>query len=203
MSRSTARRPPGSRRRTSSSASRSTASRCSRTTRSIPDFVRPESRLAEVVSFVKGGLADLSVSRTKVKWGIPFPGHPGHVVYVWLDALANYITALGFGARRRRALPRVLGPPRRRARPRHRQGHPAVPRRVLAGVPALGRRCRCRRACGRTAGGCATRRRCPSPSATSCGRTSSSRTSARTRCATSCCARWRSARTPTSRTRRS
>jgi methionyl-tRNA synthetase len=62
-----------------------------------PGFVRPESRLAEVVSFVKSGLADLSVSRTKVKWGISFPGHPGHVVYVWLDALANYITALGFG----------------------------------------------------------------------------------------------------------
>ncbi len=64
---------------------------------SHPGFVRPESRLAEVVSFVKGGLNDLSVSRSKVKWGIPFPGHPGHVVYVWLDALANYITALGFG----------------------------------------------------------------------------------------------------------
>jgi|KBSMisStaDraftv2_1062788.scaffolds.fasta_scaffold30087_4 methionyl-tRNA synthetase len=65
---------------------------------SHPGFVRPESRLAEVVSFVKSGLADLSVSRAKVKWGIPFPGHAGHVVYVWLDALANYITALGFGA---------------------------------------------------------------------------------------------------------
>jgi methionyl-tRNA synthetase len=64
-----------------------------------PDFVRPESRLAEVVSFVKGGLNDLSVSRAKVQWGIPFPGRPGQVVYVWLDALANYITALGFGSR--------------------------------------------------------------------------------------------------------
>ena len=63
-----------------------------------PEFVRPESRLAEVASFVRGGLNDLSVSRSKVKWGIPFPGHPGHVVYVWLDALANYITALGFGS---------------------------------------------------------------------------------------------------------
>jgi methionyl-tRNA synthetase len=62
-----------------------------------PAFVRPETRLAEVVSFVRSGLNDLSVSRSKVKWGIPFPGHPGHVVYVWLDALANYITALGFG----------------------------------------------------------------------------------------------------------
>ena len=63
-----------------------------------PEFVRPESRLAEVVAFVKSGLIDLSVSRSKVRWGIPFPGHPGHVVYVWLDALANYITALGFGS---------------------------------------------------------------------------------------------------------
>jgi methionyl-tRNA synthetase len=63
-----------------------------------PGFVRPETRLSEVTSFVRGGLQDLSVSRTKVKWGIPFPGKPGHVVYVWLDALSNYITALGFGS---------------------------------------------------------------------------------------------------------
>ncbi len=63
-----------------------------------PEFLRPETRRAEVVSFIRGGLNDLSVSRTKLQWGIPFPGHPGHVVYVWLDALANYITALGFGA---------------------------------------------------------------------------------------------------------
>ncbi len=63
-----------------------------------PEFVRPESRLAEMMSFVRGGLNDLSVSRSKVRWGIPFPGHPGHVVYVWLDALTNYISALGFGS---------------------------------------------------------------------------------------------------------
>jgi methionyl-tRNA synthetase len=62
-----------------------------------PDFLRPETRRAEVVSFVRRGLNDLSVSRSKVRWGIPFPGRPGQVVYVWLDALANYITALGFG----------------------------------------------------------------------------------------------------------
>ncbi len=49
-------------------------------------------------SFVESGLKDLSVSRTSIKWGIPFPGRPGHVVYVWLDALVNYITALGFGS---------------------------------------------------------------------------------------------------------
>jgi methionyl-tRNA synthetase len=65
--------------------------------RSRPDFVRPESRLNEVVSFVAGGLKDLSVSRVSVKWGIPVPGDPAHTIYVWLDALANYITALGWG----------------------------------------------------------------------------------------------------------
>jgi methionyl-tRNA synthetase len=63
-----------------------------------PEFVRPETRRAEMLSFLRGGLTDLSVSRSKLKWGIPFPGQPGHVVYVWLDALANYITALGFGS---------------------------------------------------------------------------------------------------------
>lgn len=62
-----------------------------------PDFVFPESRLNEVRSFVAAGLKPLSVSRSTVSWGIPFPGHPGHVVYVWLDALTNYISALGFG----------------------------------------------------------------------------------------------------------
>ncbi len=92
------RRPSGSPRRTSSSACRSTPRPLLEHYQTHPEFVRPESRLAEVSSFVRGGLNDLSVSRSKVKWGIPFPGHPGHVVYVWLDALANYITALGFGS---------------------------------------------------------------------------------------------------------
>jgi methionyl-tRNA synthetase len=63
-----------------------------------PDFVRPETRRNEVASFVASGLKDLSVSRSNISWGIPFPGHPGHVVYVWLDALTNYISALGFGS---------------------------------------------------------------------------------------------------------
>jgi len=68
------------------------------TYRTRPDFVRPENRRAEVMSFVEAGLKDISVSRTNVKWGVPFPGRPGHVVYVWLDALSNYVTALGFGS---------------------------------------------------------------------------------------------------------
>lgn len=59
--------------------------------------VRPESRRNEVRSFVEAGLRDLSVSRQGLTWGIPFPDHPGHTVYVWLDALTNYISALGFG----------------------------------------------------------------------------------------------------------
>jgi methionyl-tRNA synthetase len=63
-----------------------------------PDFIRPETRRNEVIAFVRGGLRDLSVSRTSFKWGIPVPGDPKHVIYVWLDALANYMTALGFGS---------------------------------------------------------------------------------------------------------
>jgi methionyl-tRNA synthetase len=61
-----------------------------------PEFILPVSRRNEVTSFVKGGLQDLSVSRTTFDWGIPVPGDPGHVMYVWLDALTNYITAVGF-----------------------------------------------------------------------------------------------------------
>lgn len=61
-----------------------------------PDFIQPKSRRNEIVSFVKEGLRDLSVSRTTFKWGIPTPGDEGHIIYVWFDALANYITALGY-----------------------------------------------------------------------------------------------------------
>jgi methionyl-tRNA synthetase len=61
-----------------------------------PDFVLPLARLNEVASFVRRGLQDLSVSRTTFDWGIPVPGDPKHIMYVWVDALTNYITALGF-----------------------------------------------------------------------------------------------------------
>ncbi len=61
-----------------------------------PDAVAPRGRRNEVISFVKGGLKDLSISRTSFTWGIPVPGDPRHVIYVWLDALTNYITALGY-----------------------------------------------------------------------------------------------------------
>ncbi|MBT4718730.1 MAG: methionine--tRNA ligase [Rhodospirillaceae bacterium] len=61
-----------------------------------PDFVMPATRKNEVVAFVSQGLRDLSISRTTFKWGVPVPGDPDHIMYVWLDALTNYITALGF-----------------------------------------------------------------------------------------------------------
>ncbi|MET1754523.1 methionine--tRNA ligase [Novosphingobium sp. RD2P27] len=60
------------------------------------EFIRPESRCNEVTRFVEGGLRDLSVSRTSFDWGVPVPGSDGHVMYVWVDALTNYITGLGF-----------------------------------------------------------------------------------------------------------
>ncbi len=62
-----------------------------------PGFIRPETRRNEVVSFVKGGLKDLSISRANVKWGVPLPWNEGHTMYVWFDALINYITAVGYG----------------------------------------------------------------------------------------------------------
>ncbi len=61
-----------------------------------PEFVQPASRRNEMRSFVAGGLRDLSVSRTSFDWGVPVPGSPGHVMYVWIDALTNYLTGAGY-----------------------------------------------------------------------------------------------------------
>ena len=61
-----------------------------------PRFVRPQSRMNEVVSFVRQGLKDLSITRTTVRWGIPVPGDPRHTIYVWFDALHNYVTGAGY-----------------------------------------------------------------------------------------------------------
>ncbi len=61
-----------------------------------PEFIAPDVRRNEVVSFVSGGLRDLSISRTTFDWGVPVPGHPDHVMYVWVDALTNYLTGVGF-----------------------------------------------------------------------------------------------------------
>ena len=64
-----------------------------------PGFVRPETRRNEVIAFVRSGLRDLSISRSTFKWGIPIPRDPGHIMYVWLDALINYCTAVGLGSK--------------------------------------------------------------------------------------------------------
>ena len=61
-----------------------------------PEFIGPDVRRNEVVSFVSGGLRDLSISRTTFDWGVPVPDHPDHVMYVWVDALTNYLTGVGF-----------------------------------------------------------------------------------------------------------
>ena len=61
-----------------------------------PDFIGPDVRRNEVISFVSAGLRDLSISRTTFDWGVPVPGHPDHVMYVWVDALTNYLTGAGF-----------------------------------------------------------------------------------------------------------
>ncbi len=66
--------------------------------RDHPGFIWPETRMNEVRTFVEQGLRDLSISRSSIKWGIPFPANPDHVIYVWMDALTNYISALGFGS---------------------------------------------------------------------------------------------------------
>lgn len=64
-----------------------------------PSFIQPESRKNEMINnFIKPGLEDLAVSRTTFDWGVPVPGNPKHVIYVWIDALSNYITALGYGS---------------------------------------------------------------------------------------------------------
>ena len=62
-----------------------------------PGFVRPDARRNEILGRLREGLQDVPISRTNFTWGIPVPGHPEHVIYVWIDALFNYITALGLG----------------------------------------------------------------------------------------------------------
>src|SRR5688572_8046843 len=66
--------------------------------RDNPGFIWPDTRMNEVRTFVEQGLRDMSISRSAIKWGIPFPGNPDHVIYVWMDALTNYMSALGFGS---------------------------------------------------------------------------------------------------------
>ncbi len=98
-----------------------------------PDFVTPEKYRNEVASFVARGLNDLSISRTTFDWGIPVPGDPKHVMYVWVDALTNYLTGTGFPDADAPARPLLA-----RRRPPHRQGYQPLPRGLLARLPDVG-----------------------------------------------------------------
>ncbi|MFR9190709.1 MAG: class I tRNA ligase family protein [Anaerotruncus massiliensis (ex Togo et al. 2019)] len=106
-----------------------------------PHFMEPQSRLNEMVNnFIKPGLEDLCVSRTSFSWGIPVTFDPGHVVYVWVDALTNYITALGYGNDkyhefekfgRRRAFRRQEICASTRSSGRHARARPAAAQKVF------------------------------------------------------------------------
>ncbi len=91
-----ARQSNGSRRRVISSGCPNTPTPLLKLYSEVPDFVLPKERMNEVASFVRGGLQDLSLSRTTFDWGIKVPGNDKHIMYVWVDALTNYITAVGF-----------------------------------------------------------------------------------------------------------
>ena len=99
-----------------------------------PEFIEPEVRRNEVVSFVSGGLRDLSISRTTFDWGVPVPDHPDHVMYVWVDALTNYLT----GRRLSRHVVGVVQAVLAGRSAHDRQGHHPVPHGLLAGVPDVG-----------------------------------------------------------------
>ncbi len=94
-----------------------------------PGFVQPEGKRNEALGLIKQGLRDISISRTSIRWGVEVPWDPEHVFYVWYDALINYATAVGYGSR-----PRAVRAVVARGAPRHRQGHPPLPLRVLAGA---------------------------------------------------------------------
>ena len=164
---------------------------------SQPEFIGPAERRNEVMSFVKSGLKDLSISRTTFDWGVPVPGDEKHVMYVWVDALTNYITAAGYPdekAERWRYWPADA----------HIIGKDIVRFHAVYWPAFLCRRAsNCRSACSATASCSTAARRCRSRSATSSTRSRWSSTTVSTRCAISCCARCRSARTATTATRRS
>ena len=132
-----ARRSNGSRRRAISSSCRPIRTGCSRSMKASPISSGRTRARNEVISFVKGGLKDLSISRTTFDWGVKVPDDPEHVMYVWVDALTNYITGVGFPDERATELALLAG---RRAY--HRQGHHPLPRGLLAGIPDVGRHSR-------------------------------------------------------------
>ncbi len=162
---------------------------------SDPNYVLPKERLNEVASFVRGGLQDLSISRTTFDWGVRVPGSDGHIMYVWVDALTNYITAVGYpdteSEKFRRYWPadlHVIGKDIVRF---HAVYWPAF--LMSAGI-AVPRRIFSHGSCSTAA------KKCRSRSAMSSTRSRSSKHMASIRCAISSCARCRSGRTATTAT---
>ena len=191
-----ARRSNGSRRRAISSNCPPIRTGCWRSTttsRISSDRIRASN---EVISFVKGGLRDLSISRTTFDWGVKVPGDPEHVMYVWVDALTNYITGVGFPDESDAELALLAG---RRAH--HRQGHHPLSRGVLAGLPDVGGHSRAEARLSPTASCSTGARRCRNRSATWSIPSISPTSTASIRCAISSCARCRSGRTATTTTK--
>ena len=156
-----------------------------------PDFIRPETRRNEVMSFVRSGLRDLSISRSTFSWGIPVPDDPKHVIYVWLDALANYITALGYGSDDTREATTSIWPADVQMIGKeivrfHCVYWPAF--LMAAGLPLPQKS-------WRMAGCCLKKARCRSRAETSCARRPFSTCWAPTPCVISCCAKLSSGRT--------
>ena len=108
-----------------------------------PEWVLPRNRYNEALSFIKGGLNDLSLSRARISWGVPVPWDPDQVIYVWIDALLNYYSALSY-ARPGEDLTEQFWPANA---PPDRQGHPQVPRGDLAGACSWRPIYRCPSAC--------------------------------------------------------
>ena len=133
IARSAAALPNWSPKRIIFSGSRRIRIACLSFTQEHPQFVQPDFRLNEVRAFVESGLKDISISRKTIKWGIPWPGDPEHVFYVWYDALTSYMSGIGYGRRRRigeREVCEILA-----RRPAHdREGNHPLPRGLLAGV---------------------------------------------------------------------
>ena len=117
--------------------------------RKHPGWVKPRSRYNEALAFIEQGLEDISISRRSITWGIPVPWDPDQVIYVWVDALINYLSALTYARPGEDLVGRYWPAQRAPAG----QGHPQVPRRHLAG-PADERRLRAARAASSSTATC-------------------------------------------------
>ena len=164
---------------------------------SNPDAIFPDSRRNEALGIIKGGLQDISITRTSIDWGVRVPWDEAHVFYVWYDALVNYITAIGYGEDTNAS--RSGGRPCTTCSARTSSGSTAS-----GGPRCASQQASTRRRTSSSTDGCSwVARRCRRRGSTRSTQSSSPPTSASTRSATTSCARWRSVPTETSPTRAS